>query len=100
MKNKELQQDVDKLVLLGKRKGFLTYDEVNSTLSNTVDSSEEIDQVFEILDGKDIKIIESEDEESDVENNEIVRSAQHIHHLFDAIPFKVVAMLRIRRASQ
>src|SRR3990167_1064681 len=60
--NKELKNDVDKLVLLGKRKGFLTYDEVNSTLSNTVDSSEEIDQVFEILDGKDIKIVEAKDE--------------------------------------
>src|SRR5947207_2203481 len=62
MKNKELKQDVEKLVSMGKRKGFLTYDEVNETLSNTVDSSEEIDQVFEILDGKDIKVIESDEE--------------------------------------
>ena len=62
MKNRELKQDVEKLVTMGKRKGFLTYDEVNETLSNTVDSSEEIDQVFEILDGKDIKVIESDED--------------------------------------
>ena len=67
MKNRELKEDVDKLISLGKRKGFLTYDEVNSTLSETIDSSEDIDQVFEILDGKDIKVIDSDEEEPDVE---------------------------------
>lgn len=74
---KDFQQDVDKLITLGKKKGFLTYDEVNQSLSETVDSSEEIDQVFDILDGKDIKVIESEDdfeekaeEESDTETRE------------------------------
>jgi RNA polymerase primary sigma factor len=60
-KKDELAQDVEKLVQLGKKKGFLTYDEVNEALSDSVDSSEEIDKVFDILDGKDIKIIESED---------------------------------------
>ena len=79
MKNRELKQDVDKLVTLGKRKGFLTYDEVNSTLSNSVDSSEDIDQVFEILDGKDIKIVESEDEDgpiTEVESEEESREQE------------------------
>ena len=67
MKKKELKTDLDKLIALGKKKGFLTYDEVNQTLSETIDSSEEIDHVFDILDGKDIKIIESEDAD-DAEN--------------------------------
>ncbi len=66
-KEKDFQQDVDKLVTLGKKKGFLTYTEVNETLSQGVESSEEIDQVFDILDGKDIKVIESEDETPEVE---------------------------------
>ncbi|MFA5088596.1 MAG: sigma-70 factor domain-containing protein, partial [Candidatus Omnitrophota bacterium] len=61
-KEKDFQQDVDKLLSLGQKKGFLTYDEVNETLSDSVDSSEAIDQVFDILDGNDIKIIESKDE--------------------------------------
>src|SRR3989338_4243596 len=67
--NKKLEnnQDVQKLVSLGKSKGYLTYDDVNSALPDEMESSEDIDQVFDLLDGKDIKIVESE-EESDVEN--------------------------------
>ncbi len=61
MKEREFREDVDKLVTLGKSKGYLTYDEVNSVLSNDIDSSEELDQVFDILDGKDIKVVESDD---------------------------------------
>ncbi|MBI3618092.1 MAG: sigma-70 family RNA polymerase sigma factor [Candidatus Omnitrophica bacterium] len=57
------KQDIDKLVELGKKKGFLTYTEVNETLSDEVRSSEEIDKVFDILDGKDIKVIEEAEEE-------------------------------------
>ncbi|MBP9854999.1 MAG: RNA polymerase sigma factor RpoD [Candidatus Omnitrophica bacterium] len=60
-KANDIQQDIEKLVALGKKKGFLTYDEVNEALSESVESSEEIDKVFDILDGKDIKIIESDD---------------------------------------
>ncbi len=60
----DIKQDIEKLVLLGKKKGFLTYDEVNEALSETVDSSEEIDKVFDVLDGKDIKVVESDDGEN------------------------------------
>ncbi|MCA9400646.1 MAG: RNA polymerase sigma factor RpoD [Candidatus Omnitrophica bacterium] len=62
-KKDEFKQDIEKLVALGKKKGFLTYDEVNNALSESLDSSEEIDKVFDILDGKDIKIIESDEGE-------------------------------------
>ncbi|MCB9771059.1 MAG: RNA polymerase sigma factor RpoD [Candidatus Omnitrophica bacterium] len=62
MQSKELKADIDKLIALGKKKGFLTYDEVNETLSEKIDSSEEIDKVFEILDGKNIKVLESDDD--------------------------------------
>ncbi len=62
-KEKDFKEDVDKLVNIGKKKGYLTYDEVNETLSNSLDSTEEIDQVFDILDGKDIKVIDSDEEE-------------------------------------
>lgn len=60
-KQKDLSLDIEKLVVIGKKKGFLTYDEVNDTLADTIDSSEDIDRVFDILDGKDIKIVEEED---------------------------------------
>ncbi len=61
LKKHDIKDDIEKLVLLGKKKGFLTYDEVNDALSESVESSEELDKVFDILDGKDIKVIESED---------------------------------------
>ncbi len=64
MDTKDLQSDLEKLVSMGKKKGFLTYDEVNETLSEKIESSEDIDQVFDILDGKNIKVIESEDLEA------------------------------------
>ncbi|MCK5213987.1 MAG: RNA polymerase sigma factor RpoD [Candidatus Omnitrophica bacterium] len=65
MNTKEFKTDLDKLVSLGKKKGFLTYDEVNETLSHKIDSSEEIDHIFDILDGKNIKVIDSEDNSKD-----------------------------------
>ncbi len=80
LRGKELQQDVDKLVSLGQKKGFLTYDDVNELLSDTVDSSEEIDHVFEILDGKDIKVIESE-EEFDAKDPELDAREQELRRL-------------------
>ena len=46
MKKLEIKNDVEKLVALGKQKGFLTYDEVNNILPEELTSDEEIDQVF------------------------------------------------------
>lgn len=68
-KDKDLHHDLEKLIDSGKKKGFLTYDEVNQTLSDSIDSSEDIDQVFEILDGKGIRVID-EDEDDDAEGGE------------------------------
>jgi len=62
VKDRDIQGDLDKLVSLGKKKGFLTYDEVNETLSDAIDSSDDVDQVFDILDGQEIKVVDSEEE--------------------------------------
>ncbi|MBF0594455.1 MAG: RNA polymerase sigma factor RpoD [Candidatus Omnitrophica bacterium] len=62
----DFQQDLDKLIESGKKKGgVLTYDEVNDTLSGSIDSSQEIDHVFEILDGKGIRVVDSEEDEKE-----------------------------------
>ncbi len=71
LKNKELKSDVEKLLTIGQKKGFLTYEDVNETLSED-NTSEDMDQVFEILDGNDIKVIESEE---DYEEGEAVEDA-------------------------
>ncbi|MDD5552978.1 MAG: RNA polymerase sigma factor RpoD [Candidatus Omnitrophica bacterium] len=63
MKKKEYsKKDFEKIITLGRQKGFLTYDEINDLLPEGVTSSEEIDRVLDILVGEDIQVIESEEE--------------------------------------
>ncbi len=69
-KKPDISQDIEKLIVTGKKKGFLTYDEVNETLSDSLETPEEIDKVFDILDGKDIKVIDSEDEDESSEHKD------------------------------
>jgi RNA polymerase primary sigma factor len=63
MKKKEYtKKDLDKIIALGRQKGYLTYDEVNELLPEEVYSSEDIDRIFELLGNEDIQIVESEEE--------------------------------------
>jgi len=57
MAKKVSKKELEKLITLGKKKGYLTYDEVNDILSDEVVSSDEIDEVFEILEKKDIRVV-------------------------------------------
>jgi RNA polymerase primary sigma factor len=56
------KEDVEKIIALGKQKGFITYDEVNDMLPEGVSSSEDIDHIFDILGNEDIPIVESDEE--------------------------------------
>jgi RNA polymerase primary sigma factor len=63
MKRKEYtKKDVQKIIALGRQKGYLTYDEVNELLPEDISSSEEIDRIFELLGNEDIKLIDNEEE--------------------------------------
>ncbi|MFA5356457.1 MAG: RNA polymerase sigma factor RpoD [Candidatus Omnitrophota bacterium] len=63
MKKKEYtKKDVEKIIVLGKQKGYLTYDEVNDLLPDGVSSSEEIDRILDILGDEDIQVIENGEE--------------------------------------
>ena len=63
MKKKEYtKKDVEKIIALGKQKGYLTYDEVNDLLPEEISSSEDIDQIFELLGNEDIQLVENEAE--------------------------------------
>jgi RNA polymerase primary sigma factor len=59
MKN-NIMKGVERLIALGKRKGFLTYDEVNDLLPEDVVSSEEIDKVLDMLGKEDIQLVDSQ----------------------------------------
>ncbi len=62
MKKKTYSKEiVDKILALGRRKGYLTYDEVNDLLPEGISSSEEIDQLFDLLGNEDIQVVESEE---------------------------------------
>jgi len=61
MKRKEYtRKDVEKIIALGRQKGFLTYDEVNDLLPDDISSSEDIDKIFELLGNEDIQLVENE----------------------------------------
>ena len=56
------KKDMEKIIALGRRKGYLTYDDVNDMLPEELTSSEEIDRLFEILGNEDIEVVEDEGE--------------------------------------
>ena len=60
MNNLELKKDVDKLVEEGKKKGFLTFEEVNKGLPSKKMSSNDLDAVFDVLEGNEISVIDSD----------------------------------------
>jgi len=55
-KKKELQ----KLISVGKEKGFLTYEEINDALPEEMTDSDELDEVMALLEEAEIEIVESE----------------------------------------
>jgi RNA polymerase primary sigma factor len=63
MPKQELLGEVKKLISLGKEKGFLTYDDLNSTLPADVVSSEQFSSIMSMFGEMDIEIVESADAE-------------------------------------
>ncbi len=63
MKRKEYtKKDLEKIIALGRQKGYVTYDDVNELLPEDISSSEDIDRIFELLGNEDIQLIENEEE--------------------------------------
>ncbi len=60
-KKEYTKKDVEKIIILGRQKGYLTYDEVNDLLPEGMSSSEDIDRVLDLLGSEDIQVIENED---------------------------------------
>ncbi len=53
---------IDRLLALGRKKGHLTYEEINDFLPEDIISTAEIEKVFTILDNEKIEIVDSEEE--------------------------------------
>src|ERR1700693_1728811 len=59
MAKPELLGEVKKLISMGKEKGFLTYDELNSTLPAGVVSSEQFGSIMTMFGERDIEIVDA-----------------------------------------
>ena len=57
-----IESQFEKLVALGKKKGHLTYEEINDFLPEDVISPEQIEKVFAILEKENVEIVDSEEE--------------------------------------
>jgi len=63
--NEDSRREMEKILALGRRKGYLTYDEVNDMLPEEMTSSEEIDRLFEMLGNEEIELVEVQDQRSE-----------------------------------
>ncbi|MGH7164454.1 MAG: RNA polymerase sigma factor region1.1 domain-containing protein, partial [Nitrospiraceae bacterium] len=65
MPKEELQVEVKKLISLGKQKGYLTYEELNSTLPAEMVSSEQLSNLMTIFGEMVIEIVDGSEGERD-----------------------------------
>jgi len=72
---KNLSKEAKDIILRGKQKGFLTYEDIDSHLPPDVTDPEQIDSLFEILDEEGIDLVE---EESQAEEKESTAPAKTI----------------------
>jgi RNA polymerase primary sigma factor len=80
-----VKKSLDKLIALGKKKGYLTYDEVNDILPEDIVSSDDIDKVFELLNAEDIQIVDNELTEEKPEDLSKSEEAKDIDEVEDRL---------------
>jgi RNA polymerase primary sigma factor len=86
MAKKSNMEDLRRLISIGKEKGYLTYDEVNSVLPEELVSSEKIDDMMMIFDEMDIEIIDSQ--KGKVLKEKIGKDAEHLDEEEDTLPLE------------
>ena len=53
---------IKELLVLGKEKGYLLYDEINDALPDDISSAKDLDNIFYLLGDSGIEVIDSEEE--------------------------------------
>ncbi|HEU4371626.1 MAG TPA: RNA polymerase sigma factor region1.1 domain-containing protein, partial [Methylomirabilota bacterium] len=51
--------ELDRLISVGKQKGFLTYDEVNDALPSDIVSLDQLDDIMMMFGSMDIEVVDS-----------------------------------------
>ena len=87
MAKKSNMEDLRRLISIGKEKGYLTYDEVNSALPEELVSSEKIDDMMMIFDEMDIEIIDSS-QKGKVLKEKIDKDAERLDEEEDTLPLE------------
>ncbi|HOS98429.1 MAG TPA: RNA polymerase sigma factor RpoD, partial [Deltaproteobacteria bacterium] len=59
---KSYPKEIQKLIAMGKSKGFLTYEEVNDGLPDDILSPDDLDDVMDLFTEKEIQLVDTEDE--------------------------------------
>src|SRR3989338_518178 len=57
-----IESQFEKLVALGKKKGHLTYEDINDFLPEDVVSPEDIEKVFSVLEKENVEVVDSDEE--------------------------------------
>src|SRR5437879_13806413 len=52
-------EELDRLITMGKQKGFLTYDEVNDALPSDIVSLDQLDDIMMLFGSMDIEVVDS-----------------------------------------
>ncbi len=60
MSIEEKYDEVKELILMGKERGYLLYDEVNDLLPEGICSSDELDSIFSLFGSAGIEVIDTE----------------------------------------
>jgi len=55
-------ESIKELLVLGKKKGYLLYDEINDALPDDISSAKDLDSIFYLLGDSGIEVIDSEEE--------------------------------------
>ena len=66
----ERYEEIQQLILLGKERGYLLFDEVNELLPDEITSSEELGQLFNLFGNADIEVVESRQQSRKTERTE------------------------------
>ena len=54
--------EVRELIIMGKQRGYLLYDEINDSLPEGICSSDELDSIFSLFGSAGIEVVDSEQE--------------------------------------
>ena len=66
----EVQEATNRLIALGKKKGYVTFNKINETFAEDNLSSEQIDEIMSTISGKGISILDHHEDEEDDDPSE------------------------------